>query len=343
MSMELEETNKKMNLMVSINCITFNHEKYISKSIDSFLSQVTNFEFEILIGEDCSTDNTRKIVEEYVYKFPNKIKLITSNKNVGMIKNFERVKENSKGKYIAICEGDDYWTDPYKLQKQVNFMEENPECSMCYHAAEIIDARNNNRLGFTRPYNKTFILPSEKLFIGGGHICPTASILYIRKLMIKPPNFYYESPVVDHALALVLSNQGKVGYIDQVMSVRNLWVPGSWNTEFQNEQTKNKKITHLNKMIKVLDDFNEYSVEKWRNDVNKNLYSWKVELYILRGNTKPLKNEEIKKIFKKLNKKQQLKIYSILTMPRLYKKLAILKQQIKKYLLNIEIEDSGVK
>ena len=107
--------------LVSIASITYNHEKFIAQAIDSFLMQETDFDFEIIIGEDCSTDDTLKIIKEYKAKYPDIIKLITSESNVGMMTNFIRTLEACSGKYIALCEGDDYWTDTLKLQKQVNF------------------------------------------------------------------------------------------------------------------------------------------------------------------------------------------------------------------------------
>jgi len=115
------------NPTVSILTITYNHELFIAQAIDGFLIQETNFDFEIVIGEDCSTDNTRKIIEEYQKKYPTKIKLLPSNTNLGIEANFYRTMQACNGKYIAICDGDDYWTDKNKLQLQVDFLENNKE------------------------------------------------------------------------------------------------------------------------------------------------------------------------------------------------------------------------
>jgi glycosyltransferase involved in cell wall biosynthesis len=122
--------------VVSVCCITYNHEKYIEEAIDSFLMQETNFPFEIVVGEDCSTDNTRKIVEKYKENYPNIIKLIVSENNVGMQANGQRTMEACKGEYIAACEGDDYWMDAEKLQIQKDFLESNPEYIICYTDVE---------------------------------------------------------------------------------------------------------------------------------------------------------------------------------------------------------------
>ena len=131
--------SKYRNPVVSIACVTYNHEEYISQAIESFLAQKTNFVFEIVIGEDYSTDATRTICQEYATKYPDIIKLIISNSNIGAAKNGIRIFEACKGKYIALCDGDDYWTDPFKLQKQVDFLESNKDYSIASHRYRIFD------------------------------------------------------------------------------------------------------------------------------------------------------------------------------------------------------------
>jgi glycosyltransferase involved in cell wall biosynthesis len=111
--------------LVSIACVTYNHEAYISDAIDGFLNQKTDFVYEILIGEDASSDRTREIVATYHAKHPSLIKIITSDLNVGQRQNGIRVRRAARGKYVALCEGDDHWIDPHKLQKQVDFLESN--------------------------------------------------------------------------------------------------------------------------------------------------------------------------------------------------------------------------
>ena len=119
--------------LVSVWMITFNHEKYISLALDSILMQKTTFKFEIIVGEDCSTDETRNILKEYEKKYPRIIKPIYHNKNVGaMINAYIHCLPKLQGKYIACLEGDDYWTDAYKLQKQVDFLEAHPDYALVY-------------------------------------------------------------------------------------------------------------------------------------------------------------------------------------------------------------------
>ncbi len=135
------------NPLVSISCITYNHAPYIRQCLDGFLMQECDFEYEILIHDDASTDGTSDIIREYQEKYPEIIKPIIQTENQwsqgvrGIMAKFNFSR--AKGKYIALCEGDDYWTDPLKLQKQVDFLEENPEYSLCCHTYTIIRDINN--------------------------------------------------------------------------------------------------------------------------------------------------------------------------------------------------------
>ncbi|MBQ0142665.1 MAG: glycosyltransferase family 2 protein [Prevotellaceae bacterium] len=121
-----------MKSLVSIVCITYNHEPYLRKALDGFLMQETNFPYEIILAEDCSTDGTRQICEEYKAKYPDRITYISRDYNVGGVGNERRAIAAARGKYLAFCEGDDYWIDPLKLQKQVDFMESHPDYSVCF-------------------------------------------------------------------------------------------------------------------------------------------------------------------------------------------------------------------
>ncbi len=121
------------NSLLSVVTVTYNHEPYITKTIEGVLSQQINFPMEFIIAEDCSKDGTRAICNRYALQYPSLIKFITSEANVGAIENERRAMLVATGKYIAFCEGDDYWTDPLKLQKQVDFLEANPDYSVCFH------------------------------------------------------------------------------------------------------------------------------------------------------------------------------------------------------------------
>jgi len=143
------------NPLVSCCMITYNHAPFIKQAIDSVLLQQTSFPFELVIGEDCSTDGTREIVFSYQEKYPHIIRVITSDKNVGMRQNGYRTKKACRGRYIAFCEGDDYWHDIYKLEKQVSFMEAHPECGLVFTDYDAL-LHGSNKLVKSVNYNKGF-------------------------------------------------------------------------------------------------------------------------------------------------------------------------------------------
>ena len=126
------------NPVVSVHMITYNHEPYIAQAIEGVLMQKTDFPIELIIGEDCSTDRTREIVLEYQKKHPEIIRVLSSEKNLGMVKNSFLIDGACRGKYIAYCEGDDFWHHPQKLQKQVDYLESHPDCGLVHS--------DNNRL-----------------------------------------------------------------------------------------------------------------------------------------------------------------------------------------------------
>ncbi len=136
---------------VTVGTITYNHLPYIEKCIQGVLMQKTTFSFEFIIGEDFSTDGTREIVFEYAKKYPKVIRVITADYNVGWQANGLRCFKAYRGKYIALCEGDDYWTDPFKLQKQVDFLENNPEYIIAYHQCLVKHPDKPNMKDYIKP------------------------------------------------------------------------------------------------------------------------------------------------------------------------------------------------
>jgi len=140
--------------LVSIKMITYNHAPFIAKAIEGVLQQRTSFPFELVIGEDCSTDGTREIVFKYREKYPDIIRVITSDKNVGMKENGLRTVKAGRGKYIAFCEGDDHWHHPDKLQKQVDYLEINPDCGMVYSSYDVCHVTSGRRISDFIKYRK---------------------------------------------------------------------------------------------------------------------------------------------------------------------------------------------
>jgi glycosyltransferase involved in cell wall biosynthesis len=143
--------------LVSVHMITYNHAQFIAQAIEGVLKQKKNFPIELVIGDDCSTDGTREIVFEYQKKYPDIIWVVFSDKNVGAKENFYRTMKACRGKFIAFCEGDDYWHKADKLQKQLDYMESHPECGLVYSSYDVYHVRLNKKIRDFIKYRKWLI------------------------------------------------------------------------------------------------------------------------------------------------------------------------------------------
>lgn len=168
-------------ILCTVCVISYNQERFIQQTLDSILSQKTDFRFELLISDDASKDNTQKIIKEYELQYPNIIRNISRSKNVGSQKNFYSTMEEAKGKYIALCEGDDYWIDSNKLQKQVTFLEKNPEYGLIYARAKLF---HNAKQRFYRKPIGGLVLSFEDIYVKGSRI-PTQTTCFRKCLFLK--------------------------------------------------------------------------------------------------------------------------------------------------------------
>ena len=250
-------------LLVSIVSITYNHEKYIAQAIDSFLMQETNFDFEIIIGEDCSTDNTLEIIKEYKAKHPDKIELITSENNVGMMPNFIRTLEACKGKYIALCEGDDYWTDPLKLQKQVDFLEANDDYSICFHSVKVLsnDKLINDTITKEVPEN------TDILDLAKGNYIHTPSVVFRNN---KFPTWLKDLPIGDYPLHLYNAQFGKIKKMDNLMAVYRVH-PGGVHSMNNPDSNRIKWLFMLGTIAPFFEESIKRELEKSSKAIMKQL------------------------------------------------------------------------
>lgn len=241
---------KDKTIVASIVCITYNHEDYICETLDSLLSQQTTFSFEIIIGEDCSTDSTLKIITEYQTKYKNIITIVKSEDNVGMMNNFIRTIKSSKGEYLALCEGDDYWTNNQKLQKQVDFMNSHKEYTMCFHNSEIFNNDTQKTIEYFPDINneRDFSIID---FIDVNY-ASTPSVLY-RKHNIKFPENFNTFKLGDWPLHMIFADKGKVKYFPDIMAKYRVHTQGVWSAE---SEIKKNRYTMI--MMEEMNKYFEY-------------------------------------------------------------------------------------
>jgi glycosyltransferase involved in cell wall biosynthesis len=237
--------------------ITYNHEPFVAQAIEGILMQKTDFETELIIGEDCSTDNTRAICLAYKEKYPDKITLLLPDKNLGMDKNFLEVLKASSGKYIAVCEGDDYWTDPLKLQKQADFMEANPEYAIVYHRVKILEQETGllkDEYQNTLQEEQTYTI----LDLAKRNFIHTPSILFRRSSL---EDEYFSRPdasMMDYYLWMLCAKNGKIKYLPEFMAAYRTWNGSGW--ECKPEPFKIKGMMKLvESLLNIFSDRQEVS------------------------------------------------------------------------------------
>lgn len=236
-------------IYVSIVCITYNQSEYICDAIDSFLKQKTRYMFNIIIHDDCSNDKTQGILKKYKEKYPTLIEIILQKENqYSNGKKPSRIAiSKSKAEYIALCEGDDYWVDEYKLDSQIEELEKNKKVKLCFTKAYIL---KNNKLLVKYDYGdkKRTISAEDFIKIGGG-ACATNSIVFSKSVLDCMPIWYDVAPVGDAFVQAYGAIPGGVIYLPKITSVYRVLSNGSWSSK----STLNLHSIYFN--LNKLDEF----------------------------------------------------------------------------------------
>jgi predicted O-linked N-acetylglucosamine transferase (SPINDLY family)/predicted SAM-dependent methyltransferase/glycosyltransferase involved in cell wall biosynthesis len=234
-------------MKVSVLMIAYNHENFIGQAIDSILMQDVDFEYEIVIGEDCSTDSTRQIIIDCQKKYPDKIRLLLPESNLGMLPNFVNTYRACKGQYIALLEGDDYWTSPDKLRKQVEFLDREKDYAICFTNALLFweDNHREPEIFLNEPAEK---FTTEYLLFR--NFISTPTVMYRNGLIQEFPQWYTNLGMGDWSLYILLTEYGKIGYIDEVMSAYRNHKGGVWSSKHKDYQ-----LTETIRMLSVFENF----------------------------------------------------------------------------------------
>ncbi len=277
--------------MVSVYCSVYNHKKYISQCLDSLVNQNTDFRYEIIVKDDASTDGTSDIVREYSQKYPDKIVPLILSENhfqrgLGLVA-FEKVYRMAKGKYMAMCEGDDFWTDPDKLQKQVDFMESHPDYSLCGHAAYYANEEGElSQEKFFRLEKGTGDLSVEEIL--GNWSMATCTLLY-RKSCRPDVVFPFQGDCInsDYALMVYMALKGKVYYFDELMGAYRKGSSGSVSQKLQTDMDYLKK--RRLEFAAMLDRIDQYTDGRYSGIITRQKRLLLFNLYLCLGDGKELK------------------------------------------------------
>jgi len=252
------------DFLVTVVCFAYNHEEYIRDALDNFAAQKTNFKFKVIVHDDASTDNTPKIIQEYAEKYPGLFFPILQKENQyktnpGFIRTF--IQPQLEGKYFAICEGDDYWCDPNKLQEQFDFMEQHPDYVACVHNTLKFDCRNNKAAPFYKNGKSRDIKLEDVVWKGGAafHL----SSLFGKKEYFLVPDEIKLVGSGDYSRAIYLTLSGKVRFLNKTMSVYRYFSNGSWTAKtFSKPDPKRGILLDQNKII-MLEKCDQYSEGKY--------------------------------------------------------------------------------
>ena len=296
------------NPRVSIICNTYNHEKYIKDALESFINQKTNFDYEILVHDDASTDNTVNIVKEYEKKYPDLIKTIFQNENKYSkgVSIMDIQLQRAKGKYLACCEGDEYWIDFNKLQLQYDILEKNSEINMVAHGVFIVKEDTKKVIGKITPSENERILNLEEVIAGGGGYIGTNSLFFRKSLLIpKPP--LRKKMELDYTLQIVGALKGGIYYVPKVMSAYRSLSKGSWSVSMYSDVKK--FVIFQDKMIDMLEFLNDSTNNKYEVIIRNTIKKTEFNKYLIMNDIKSLKSDKFKDLYYSFPLSTRIKIY----------------------------------
>lgn len=250
----LSDNLNSVHMKLSVAMITYNQERFIGQAIESILAQNVNFDYEIVIGEDCSTDGTRAVVLDFQRRYPDRIVVLLRERNIGAMRNFAGTIAVCRGHYLAILEGDDYWSCTNKLQRQVDFLDTHPDWAVCCSRAEVrneCDLHSSTlraqtgavfpaRPGSTRPDGQDVsgLLPVGPRAAGTftledllrGNFIPTCTVVYRWGSLPSLPSWFFRSSLGDLPLHAMVAGERKIELLDECMAVYRIHAGGMWSS-----------------------------------------------------------------------------------------------------------------
>lgn len=256
------------DIMVSICCVAYNHEQYIKDALDGFLAQKVDFKYEIIIHDDASTDSTASIIRDYEKRYPDIVKGIYQEENqfsqgIKPLQAF--VFPKAQGKYIALCDGDDYWCDSEKLRKQIDFLEKHEDYSACVHDRFVVDCITQKRI-IKRVKRHDCDLSFADICGWRDTLFNSVSLVARRKYISYPKDFDMKT-LGDYPRALWLRINGKIRFLKDQMAVYRANVSGSWSVWMNDDDDLKKKISLTEETIKMLENVDRYSNYVYHADI----------------------------------------------------------------------------
>ena len=320
----------KDNILVSVLCTAYNHEAYLRDALESFVTQQTSFAFEVLVNDDVSTDSTRDIIREYAAKYPAIIRPFYQKENLYSqnIDIYQTVfYPNARGKYVAFCEGDDYWTDPTKLQRQVDWLEAHPAYSACVHNTVLHFCAGNGEA------DRPLVSRSSDCDISLADIIPgmsgayhTSSLVAKAELLASPPDFYYvasEYGFGDYPDALWLGLHGPIRYLDRCMSVYRInSTPAAWSSGVDGQYGKLRQF--IVGKVEMLRAFRPHAPTEAQPLVDRTILEREFELMYIEGRDREQRKPPYDRLLREMPLSYRVKNWVKCSFPgvqRLYRRM----------------------
>ncbi len=233
-------------MKLSAVMITYNHERFIAQALESILAQKVNFDYEIVVGEDCSTDRTRDILMEFHRRFPDKIVPLLRDKNLGPMNNLVATLAACRGRYLGLLEGDDYWTCEHKLQRQVDFLDAHPDHAICCHRVQVLDEMGTSHASVL-PGRPPGSYTLEDLL--QGNFIMSCTVVYRRDLSVELPSWFRKVNPSDWPLMALAARSGKISLMDEVMAVYRVHSGGMWSA-----RPRADRLRECTQMLEALDE-----------------------------------------------------------------------------------------
>ena len=311
--------------LVSVYCLAYNHEKYIRDCLEGFVSQKTSFPFEVVVHDDASTDKTADIIREYELKYPKIIKPIYEKENQfqkGRNVIDEVIYPLIHAKYVAICEGDDYWVDDNKLEEQISILERNPDCHFCVAGVEEV-AQDKTRLGVFHPARRmesSFISPESFVSFAESYEFQTSSYVMRyddwKEYILNPPEFRKKSIIGDLPMLLYFGSLGRTAYVDKVMSCYRRGAPASYSA-LRIHWSEKQRLAHWKRSMDTWKEFNQFSNGRFIETCSKAIARPMFDYCIVTCNAKSFLKRENAVFFRALpkNKKAYVLIATVFKRP----------------------------
>ena len=314
--------------MITVVVMTYNHKDYIKKAIDSILSQKINVAFDVLIHDDCSDDGTYQILLDYQKTFDKKIRIIREETRKFEVEGFNMMIFNHvvpfiDSKYVAYCDGDDYWCDELKLQKQYNFMESHQDYSMCFHCA--YQLRPNNDMSSKWFIKEEGDISLEDLISENPGIPVATSSLFVRSEVFKNFSDWRKNySVEDLPLYMTAALEGKIRRLKDIMCVYRQFSTGSWSS--QNKDDKHRLISHQENLINEASFFDEKTEHKYHDLVINHINGCRFRIALLNRDLKNIFSKNNKRFIKQLSRRERFSLKLQFRLPYLYNLLHKMKK-----------------